>query len=266
MPVGTRASRCTQGIRDELSQLREADLSPDERIDRALVVEALDAMAFDDAELRELAWDALGVVRSAGGGFFSLLAREFAPWQHRGAAFAARMRSLPEFLRAAADGLSGLDGRPVSELHAKVALAQLTGISDLIDQGLAEADRRASETDGHEIADEMRAAESGARAADRRLPASAQRRDPAARTGRGSPGVRSFRQEAAPHAGERPHACGDCLSGAARLRPHPRRDAAPGARLVERILSRRNPYRTATTRPSAVSSTPSRASTRSRTS
>jgi len=151
--------------RDELSQLREADLSPDERIDRALVVEALDAMAFEDAELRELAWDALGVVRSAGGGFFSLLAREFAPWQHRGAAFAARMRSLPEFLRAAADGLSGLDGRPVSELHAKVALAQLTGISDLIDQGLAEADRRANDTNGHEIADEMRAAESSARAA-----------------------------------------------------------------------------------------------------
>jgi uncharacterized protein (DUF885 family) len=145
-----------------MARLRDDDLSADERIDRALVVEAIDALEFEDAELRELAWDALGVVRYAGGGFFSLLAREFAPWRHRGAAFLGRMETLPTFLKAAADGLTGVDGRPVSALHAQVALAQLGGVSDLIDQALAEAERH---DDARDIRDGMRAAERAARQA-----------------------------------------------------------------------------------------------------
>ena len=148
-----------------LQGLEEATLSADERIDRAIVLEALDAMEFEETELREAAWDALGLVRIAGGGLFSLLARDFAPWQHRGSAFIGRLRGLPEYFRAAAAGLTGLDGRPVSALHVQVALAQLVGVTELINQGLAEADLRAAE-DGHtEIAREMYASEGVARSA-----------------------------------------------------------------------------------------------------
>src|SRR4051812_9829525 len=128
--------------RDRLSELADEELSEDEQIDRALVVEALDAFEFDDNVLREDTWDALGVVRMCGGGLFGLLAREFAPWEHRGAAFVERLRSLPEFLTASADALTGANGRPVSALSVDVALAQLRGVGDLIDQGLAEAERK----------------------------------------------------------------------------------------------------------------------------
>ena len=67
--------------RAALNGLDQRSLSADERIDRALVLEALDAMEFDETELRELSWDALGLVRIAGSGLFSLLARDFAPWR-----------------------------------------------------------------------------------------------------------------------------------------------------------------------------------------
>ena len=67
--------------------------------------------------LREHAWDALSVVRSCGSGLFSLLARDFAPWEHRGSAFVGRLRSLPEFLSASTDALTGTDDRPVSALQ-----------------------------------------------------------------------------------------------------------------------------------------------------
>ena len=127
-----------------LQNLTAEDLSPAERIDRGIVVGALDSLEFDEAELREPAWDPLSYVALVGNGLFSLLAREFAPWAHRGAAFAGRLARLPELLEAAADGLTGLPDRPVSRLHTETALVQLGGINDLIDEGLAEADRRSA--------------------------------------------------------------------------------------------------------------------------
>ena len=151
--------------RAALSALDDAALSADERIDRGLVLEALDAMGFDETELRELAWDALGVVRIAGGGLFSLLARDFAPWPHRGSAFVGRIIGLPAFLDAAASGLTGVEGRPVSEVHAQTALAQLDGVIALIDQGLAEADRQAVESGHTQVTKDMHEAEGAARAA-----------------------------------------------------------------------------------------------------
>ncbi|HEY7025674.1 MAG TPA: DUF885 domain-containing protein [Candidatus Limnocylindrales bacterium] len=151
--------------RSAVRALDETKLSPDERIDRQLTLETLDAIEFDETELREMAWDALGVVRVAGGGLFSLLARDFAPWEHRGSAFVGRLTGLPPFLRTAANGLTGLDGRPVSVLHAQVALAQLGGVTELIDQGLAEAQRQAAENGHTQIEKDMHQVEGAARAA-----------------------------------------------------------------------------------------------------
>jgi Bacterial protein of unknown function (DUF885) len=114
--------------RRQFEALREDELTVDERIDRGLVLETLDALDFDEGTLREANWDPLTIVRIAGGGLFSLLAREFAPWEHRGAAFVGRLKGLPKMLDDAADELKGTADRPVSALHTQVALAQLGGV------------------------------------------------------------------------------------------------------------------------------------------
>lgn len=151
--------------RAAMRALPEDALSPDERIDRGLVVEELEALEFGERELREYAWNPLSYVVLAGSGFFSLLAREYAPWEHRGRAFVGRLRTLPQLLETAAANLTGTDDRPVSLLHTQTALAQLTGISDLIDQGIAEADTRGAKADGADISADMRSVATAAREA-----------------------------------------------------------------------------------------------------
>lgn len=139
--------------------------SADEGIDHGIVLEAIDSLEFREGELRDGAWDPLSYVSLCGNGLFSLLAREFAPWTHRGAAFAGRLRGLPALLDQAVDALTGLPGRPVSLLHTQTALSQLGGIGDLIEEGLAEAERHAGLGMDTELADEIRAAAGTARQA-----------------------------------------------------------------------------------------------------
>jgi uncharacterized protein (DUF885 family) len=127
--------------RAALEGLEVTALMPGERIDRGIVLEALDGFAFADGTLREGAWDPLGYVALLGGGLHELLARDYAPWRHRGSAFLARVQRLPDVLDAARANLVGLPGRPVSLLHAETAMAQLGGIAELIDEGIAEGDR-----------------------------------------------------------------------------------------------------------------------------
>ncbi len=144
--------------RARLQALPESELSAAERIDRGIVLEAIDSFEFDEAELRQQAWDPLTYVHLVGSGLFGLLAREFAPWQHRGMAFAGRVAGLAELLDAAIDNLHGLPGRPVSRVHTETALAQLNGITDLIDQGIAESERRAAEGEAADVAEELKSA------------------------------------------------------------------------------------------------------------
>ncbi len=120
---------------------------------------------FGDTVLREEAWDALTVVYLLGAGLFSLLARDYAPWSHRGAAFAGRLEKMPAILQAAVDGLTGLPGRPVSLLHLETALAQLSGITDLMDEGLTEARARAAAGESPELVARIEAAVAAAGAA-----------------------------------------------------------------------------------------------------
>ncbi len=131
--------------RARIQALAEEELTPDERIDRGIVFDAIDSAEFEEAELRNAAWDPLSYVYGAGSGLFNILARDFGPWQHRGAAFLGRTRGLRDYLDAGLGALTGLSGRPVSLLHTETALAQLGGIDDLVDQGVAEAERRATE-------------------------------------------------------------------------------------------------------------------------
>jgi uncharacterized protein (DUF885 family) len=126
-----------------VSGLAEEDLSAAERIDRALLLEEIEQLRFTDEVLRDEAWDPLHVVYLLGSGLFTLLAREYAPWPQRGEAFLRRVEALPRVLEDALAALTGLPDRPVSRLHLDTALDQLPGIGDLIDEGMAEARRRA---------------------------------------------------------------------------------------------------------------------------
>ena len=163
--AGRRAWRCCVTTVHGSRYSPTASWPTTNAIDRGIVLEAIDGLEFDEAELREAAWDPLSYVRVAGGGLFTLLAREYAPWRHRGAAFAARLRGLPAYLEAAAGALTGLTGRPVSLLHAETALAQVEGLNELIDQGLAEADRQAAAGQDGEVAAQLHAVAGPARAA-----------------------------------------------------------------------------------------------------
>ncbi len=150
--------------RARLHALVDDELSAAEHVDRGITLDAIDALEFNEAELREWSWDPLGVVHIAGSGLFDLLAREYAPWRHRGSAFAGRLRLLPAFLEAAAEALTGSPGRPVSRLHTETALSQLGGVGDLIDEGLAEAQRHERLGLDADIAADIRVAAGSARA------------------------------------------------------------------------------------------------------
>src|ERR1035437_8932427 len=114
----------------ELRGFVDADLTRDERIDRDLLLSELAALRFDETELRESAWDALGYVYLLGGGIFPLLAREFAP-------LATRLEGVPAVLDAARRELGSLAGRPPARLHTEVAIKQLPGIVALIEDAVA---------------------------------------------------------------------------------------------------------------------------------
>ena len=120
--------------RRRFDELEAEALTPDERVDRDLLGEEIEHMLFELEELAEERWDPLGYVYLAGGGLFTLIAREFAPLEERMASIAGRVEGLPSLLDAAAANLTGLPGRPVSLLHLETALAQLDGIIELVEQ------------------------------------------------------------------------------------------------------------------------------------
>jgi uncharacterized protein (DUF885 family) len=137
--------------RARLESLEPDHLTAAEKVDKAIALEAIDALEFADVELRAEAWDPLSYVTLAGNGLFPLIAHDFAPWAHRGAALGGRVAGLPSLLAAARTSLTGLSGRPVSRLHTETALNQLPGVGALVDEALAEAQRRASAGDQPEI-------------------------------------------------------------------------------------------------------------------
>jgi uncharacterized protein (DUF885 family) len=151
--------------RARFEALEEQELSRDEQIDKGIVLGAIDEMEFSEGELREAAWDPLTYVYICGSGLFGLLAREFAPWAHRGAAFAGRVAQLPELLDQAREALAGLPDRPVSLLHTESALNQLGGVGELIAQGRAEAERRAAAGEEAQLVPAIVQAEQAARRA-----------------------------------------------------------------------------------------------------
>jgi uncharacterized protein (DUF885 family) len=124
----------------ELGGLADPGLAEDERIDRDLLLLELDAMRFAETELREETWDPLAWVYLLGGGIFPLLVREFAPLADRLTSIASRLEGIPAVLAAARAQLGTHPARPVSSFHTETALRQLSGISDLADDAVREAE------------------------------------------------------------------------------------------------------------------------------
>jgi len=115
-------------------------MTPDEAIDRDLILSELDAMEFGETELREETWDPLVWVYLLGEGVFPLLAREFAPLADRLASVASRLESIAAVTDAAKETLVGKGpDRPVGRFQTETALEQLPGINDLIDEALTTA-------------------------------------------------------------------------------------------------------------------------------
>jgi uncharacterized protein (DUF885 family) len=135
----------------ELRAIPDADLTRDECIDRDLLRSELAALRFDETELREDAWDALGYVYLLGGGIFPLLAREFAPFSNRLTSVAARLEGVPAVLAIARATLGTMPVRPPSRLHTEMAIKQLPGIVALAEDAVTQAEVAA----GGDGADQM---------------------------------------------------------------------------------------------------------------
>jgi uncharacterized protein (DUF885 family) len=147
-----------RGHRERLERLDRGVLSADERIDRGILIEEIEKAAFGDEVLREEAWDPLSIVYLVGSGLFGVLSREYAPWGVRAAALASRIEGIPNLLDQALSGLTGLGDRPVSLLHLDTALAQLDGITELVNAALTEARSRADAGEGVDLVATLEAA------------------------------------------------------------------------------------------------------------
>ncbi len=141
------------------------DLTPDEAIDRDLILGEIDASRFSEAELREDTWNPLEWVYLLGQGLFTLIARSFAPLGDRLGSVASRLEGLPAVLDGARAALVGVDGRPVGRFQTETALKQLPGIGALIDDALAEADAHADDAAVTAVTPRLQAAAATARAA-----------------------------------------------------------------------------------------------------
>ncbi|MEA2605540.1 MAG: hypothetical protein QOI00_297 [Chloroflexota bacterium] len=115
-------------------------LDADERVDRDLLLGVLASYRFNELELAEDAWSPMAWVYLIGQGFFSLIAREFAPLADRLASIASRAEGLPAVLEAAGEVLVGHRGRSVDRFHTETALEQWSGLIGIVDEAIAAGD------------------------------------------------------------------------------------------------------------------------------
>ena len=142
----------------ELRGFGDGALTADERIDRDLLLSELAALRFDETELRESAWDALGYVYLIGGGIFPLLARDFAPLAVRLTSVASRLEGVRALVYESRRELGCLPDRPPSLLHTEMAIKQLPGVIALAEDAVAQAEAAADQPGVAEILPRLRAA------------------------------------------------------------------------------------------------------------
>jgi uncharacterized protein (DUF885 family) len=128
--------RALAAFAERVAALDVAALTPEQRVDAAMLAGGVELRAFELAELREHEWNPL--LANPGRAVYMLLARDFAPLPDRLAAVAGRLSQVPRLLAAARSHLGAMP-----RVHLETAVGQFDGtiklVSDAIDEGLQDA-------------------------------------------------------------------------------------------------------------------------------
>jgi uncharacterized protein (DUF885 family) len=119
-----------------LRALPPASLSPANRVDREILLDTLDAIVQEGAELQ--GWRHNPMSYNPGGAIDSLLSREFAPLSVRLASVKGRLKQIPALVAAAK---ANLDNPP--RLYTETAIQQLQGTLGLVRDEVTEAAAKA---------------------------------------------------------------------------------------------------------------------------
>jgi uncharacterized protein (DUF885 family) len=119
-----------------LAAIDATALTPELRVDAAMLSDSVARRIFELDELREHTWNPLPA--NPGRAVYDLLARDFAPLPDRLASVAARLAQIPAALEDARDGLGAMP-----KVHIETAINQFAGtitlITDEIDAALRKA-------------------------------------------------------------------------------------------------------------------------------
>jgi uncharacterized protein (DUF885 family) len=115
----------------EASALKAAELSRENQVDLALLVNQLNFDIWTSEVLQSWAWDPQIYANTVGGALYSLMTRDFAPLAVRMHAAMARMEKLPALL---AQGRAELQPARVPLVHAQTVARQNPGVITIVDQ------------------------------------------------------------------------------------------------------------------------------------
>jgi len=128
--------RALDGFAARLAAIDTAALSPELRVDAAMLADNVARRVFDLDELREHTWNPL--LANPGSAIYDLLARDFAPLPDRLDSVAGRLAVIPAALE---DARASLGAMP--KVHIETAITQFSGtiklITDEIDAALRKA-------------------------------------------------------------------------------------------------------------------------------
>ena len=125
-----------------LGALQTGTLTPEHRVDAAMLADAVARRIFELDELREHSWNPL--LANPGRAVYQLLARDFAPLPDRLASVAGRLAEVPATLTAARQLLG-----PMPRVHLETAITQFSGtitlVTEVIDAALRDAPGRSAD-------------------------------------------------------------------------------------------------------------------------
>lgn len=116
-----------------LGRINPAVLSREHQVDYAILTNELRYRVFANNELQEWAWNPLSYNEIAGGGLYTLAARDFAPWDVRLKAATARMEAIPAML---AESRRQLVPARVPLIYAQTVARQNAGIVEIAESML----------------------------------------------------------------------------------------------------------------------------------
>lgn len=118
----------------KMGGIDRAALSPDDRVDAALLENALRYQIWSAEVLQDWAWDTQNYSEVTGGALYGLAARDYAPWPQRLKAATARMAAMPAML---AQVRKALDPARVPLIYAETASKQNGGLVQIAETMLA---------------------------------------------------------------------------------------------------------------------------------